>query len=120
MKVGIYNMTPSGLGGAGQSVAVLADALSLNHQVEILHHKETLTISQIAAFSGANLDNVSLRIVDSISDLINFNNTDSIYVRDIAEALQEWGSHITEPYDLFITFTHNLPIFCNARYGFSN
>jgi glycosyltransferase involved in cell wall biosynthesis len=117
MKIGIYNMTPSGLGGAGQSVAVLAAALSLNHQVEILHHKRTLTISQIAAFSGANLESVGLRTVDSISDMINFNNADPHYVKDLAKTLQEWGAYITESYDLFITFTHDLPLYCYARHG---
>jgi L-malate glycosyltransferase len=117
MKIGIYNATPSGLGGAGQSVAVLAAALSLNHQVEILHHKSTLTISQIEAFSGANLENVRLRIVDSISDMINFNNVDPHYVKDLAKALQEWGAYMTESYDLFINFTHDLPLCCYARHG---
>jgi glycosyltransferase involved in cell wall biosynthesis len=58
-----------------------------------------------------------LRIVDSISDLINFNNDDPRYIRDLAKALQEWGAYVTEPYDLFITFTHSLPLFCRARCG---
>jgi len=61
MRIGIYNATYSGLGGAGQSVAVLAEALSSLHQVEVLHHNPELTVSQLAEFSDTKLESVCLR-----------------------------------------------------------
>ena len=44
MRVGIYN-EPSGggIGGSEISVAVLAEALSGQHKVEIIHHKAYMT-----------------------------------------------------------------------------
>ena len=40
MRVGIYNEpSGSGIGGSEVSVAVLAEALARQHQVEIIHHK---------------------------------------------------------------------------------
>lgn len=104
MKVGIYNATPSGLGGAGISTAVLAEALGEQHEVEILHHAHSLTLEEIAEFSGTTLNKVRLRNVESMKNLADSESPTSRYQKTRA-----WGIALTQSYDLFVTLTHKLP-----------
>ncbi|HWP42822.1 MAG TPA: hypothetical protein VNO14_06285, partial [Blastocatellia bacterium] len=62
LKIGIHN-EPSGggIGGSETTVAMLAEALSRSCEVEIVHHRPTLTLERLAALSGASLSRVRLR-----------------------------------------------------------
>src|SRR5437764_10972417 len=103
MRVGIYN-EPSGtaLGGAEQSVAVLAQALAGRHTVDIVHHHGWLTSDAFERFSGTDLRNVRLRLVPVDSHRFG----DSwIPWRRYHEA-RTWHADLSTQYDLFINFTH--------------
>jgi L-malate glycosyltransferase len=114
MRIGIYAQ-PSGsvLGGTDVSIAVLAEALAGMHDVEIIHHGEQMTRDRLAEFSGTSLESVTLRFVppstgqhsDSYNPLRRYRETRTAD-RDLSER-----------YDLFIAFVHNIPPFCHARHG---
>ena len=115
MRVGIYNQpSEGGIGGSEISVAVLAEALARNnHQIDIVHHKPYLNREVLAAISGTNLADVRLRSVSV--EPYSFGDTHNPWSR-YKEAIN-WQRSLSEPYDLFINFTHGFPPFCHARRG---
>lgn len=114
MKVGIYN-EPSGggIGGAESTVAILADALSEAHQVEIVHHRSALRLEALREVSGTRLDAVGLRYVEP--EPYSFGSS-HIPWRRYRDA-RAWRAALSEPYDLFVNVTHGIPPFCHARRG---
>lgn len=114
MRVGIYN-EPSGggIGGSEITVAVLAEALSGQHQVEIIHHKAYMTLGRLAEISDADLSNVRMRCVGV--EPYSFGSART--VRRRYKEARAWQADLSEPYDLFINFTHGFPPFCHARKG---
>jgi glycosyltransferase involved in cell wall biosynthesis len=114
LRAGIYN-EPSGaaLGGTEVSVAILAEALARTHDVEIVHHRDWLTREALAAFSGANLDDVRLRY--TAPSRPDFGKSGNPW-RRLDEA-RAWQAAISEPYDLFINVTHGVPPHCHAKRG---
>jgi glycosyltransferase involved in cell wall biosynthesis len=114
VKIGIHNEPlDGGVGGAEVSVARLAAAFAHNHTVEIIHHKSSVTREQLAEYSGANLDAVRLRYVES--EPYSF-GTSHLPWRRYRDA-QRWRASLSAPYDLFISFVHGVPSFCHARRG---
>ena len=114
MRVGIYN-EPSGggIGGSEITVAVLAEALSGQHQVEIIHHKAYMTLERLAEISNADLSKTRMRYVEAAP----FSFGSARTVRRRYEEARAWHAALSEPYDLFINFTHGFPPFCHARRG---
>jgi glycosyltransferase involved in cell wall biosynthesis len=114
LKIGIHN-EPSGggVGGAEISVARLAEALARDHQVEIVHHKRTLTRELLAEYSGVNLDTVSLRFVEP--EAYSFGVAHNPWRRYKEARL--WRASLSSPYDLFLSFVHGVPSFCHAPRG---
>jgi glycosyltransferase involved in cell wall biosynthesis len=115
MKIGIYNEpSDSGIGGGEYSVAVLAEALGKEHEVEIIHHRRTLTAGQLSELFGVDLTNVRLRYTayDWPDNRSNGGNPLGQY-----REAKSWHSKLSRPYDLFINFGHKVPPFCHARYG---
>ncbi len=114
MNIGIYlGAGTKGLpiGGAENSVAVLAEVLARDHQVEIVHHVGTLDIDQLARFSGTVLAGVRARYVpDSDYRIGDFWNPWTIFQRARA-----WQAALSAPYDLFVAFTFWVPPFSHAR-----
>lgn len=114
MKIGIYN-EPAGaaIGGTEYTAAVLAEALGKQNQVEIVHHRPSLTSSLLAETFALNLNGVRMRHVP-YEDPHNLNGHGrwSRY-----QQLKTWHANLSEPYDLFINFTHRMPPFCHARFG---
>ncbi len=113
MKIGIYNQ-PSGdsIGGTEQCVAVLAEALQHEHQVEIVHHKPTLTAERLAQYCGVDLSNVHLRYQDGEPLPARSWNLVKHY-----QATVHNSEALSAPYDIFVNFTHEVPPFCHARQG---
>lgn len=114
MKIGIYN-EPGGnsIGGSECCVAVLAEALGGEHQVEIVHHKRAVTGEQLDDLFGTDLRNVRLRYVAPQEFLFGSS-------RDPRQRYKEaraWHAALSNPYDLFINFAHNDPPFCHAPKG---
>jgi L-malate glycosyltransferase len=114
LKVGIYN-EPSGggIGGSEITVAVLAEVLSRQHQVDIVHHKAYMTLDRLAAISGTDLSAARMRYVEV--EPYSFGSGHAAW-RRYKEA-RTWQAALSEPYDLFINFTHGFPPFCHARKG---
>lgn len=114
MKVGIYNEPAgSGIGGSENMVAVLAEGLARNHQVDLLHHVPALTAEQLAKNSGTNLSDVRLRYVEpDYNSGRYFRNPRRRY-----EASREWHAALSKSYDVFIAVVHEMPPFCHAARG---
>jgi L-malate glycosyltransferase len=115
LRVGLYNETAGGgLGGAEVAMAVLAEALRREHEVELLHHDPSLTAGLWAEASGTNLDGVRVRHVAHDPD------ERARYHRNPwrrYQASRRWQAELSRPYDLFATQVHGLPPFCHARAG---
>jgi glycosyltransferase involved in cell wall biosynthesis len=107
MKIGIYNQPcGSAIGGGEVSVAVLAEALAKNHEVEILHHHSGMTLERWSQFAGVDLHNVKLRVsAPPASKLRGY----------LTERRAE--AELSKAYDLFIAFTHFVPPYCAAPHS---
>ncbi|HEY3579517.1 MAG TPA: glycosyltransferase family 4 protein [Pyrinomonadaceae bacterium] len=114
MKIGIYN-EPSrgGIGGAEICVALLAESLAKAHEVEIVHHKTSFTAENLARYCGVDLSGVSFRYVEPGD--YDFGTTWNPWRR--YKSARSWQAHLSKPYDLFVSFTHGFPPFCNAPRG---
>lgn len=115
MKIGIYNEPAGGsIGGAEVMSAVMAEALKTSHQVEIVHHRRTLDVADLAQISGADLMGVQLRYVAPEREL-----SEGIYNPGRRyRTARRWHAALSAPYDLFICLLHGLPPFCHAPQGF--
>ena len=112
MRIGV-NCEPAGaLGGTEVCVAVLVDALSRRHNVEIVHHRKGLSVDELATFSGTNLAGVTLRFVPHSRP-----SYDSLQPWKRLVSARSWQVELSSPYDVFVTFRHGLPPFCHARRG---
>jgi glycosyltransferase involved in cell wall biosynthesis len=113
-KIGLYNEPyGSGIGGSEYQIAVLAEALSKTHEVELVHHRSPLSVEQLEEFSETDLRSVRLRYVEPVADQLN-------YSRNLVRRYQvarEWRASLSEPYDLFICSMHGQPPFCHAPKG---
>ncbi len=95
-------------------MAVLAEALAQNHEVEILHHRPSMTCESLARFAGVDLQKVRLRIPTPARE---------IQARSIREhwlryrARREEELTLSRNYDLFIAFAHWRPPLCGAHVG---
>jgi glycosyltransferase involved in cell wall biosynthesis len=114
VKIGIYN-EPSGggIGGSEVTVAVLGEALASRHQVDIIHHRPDMDSARLAEISGTCLSAVRMRYV--APEPYSFGSARAPW-RRYREA-RNWQAALSEPYDLFINFTHGFPPFCHARKG---
>jgi len=114
VKIGIYNEpTRGGIGGSEISVAVLAEALAARNEVEIIHHKAYLTRRNLAEVSGTDLEAVRMRLVGE--EQYEFGSVHSPAAR--FRQARNWRAAFSEPYDMFINFTHGVPPFCHAPTG---
>ena len=114
LKIGIYNEPLSGgVGGSEISAARLAAAFAKHHQVEIVHHKPTMTREQLAEYSGENLDAVSLRYVEP--EPYSFGSSHNPWSRYKEARL--WRASLSVGYDVFLSFVHGVPSFCHAPRG---
>jgi len=114
MKIGIYNQPNGGsIGGCEFSVAVLAEALAREHEVDIIHHKPSLTAQQLSVTFDVDLSAVRMRYLPYQS----YKVTDAWNPRKRYQGAKNWYASLSEPYELFINFTHEVPPFCHARAG---
>jgi L-malate glycosyltransferase len=114
LKIGIYSSASRGsIGGAECSIAVLAEALGQYHDVEIVHHRASLSAQQLEKLFDVDLSAVSLRYVEPESNSFG----DSRWPGRRYEEARKWHRSVSQPYELFIDFTHYMPPFCHARMG---
>ncbi len=114
MKIGIYN-EPAGdpVGGSEYLVALLAGGLARSHEVELLHHRTTLTKKRLAEHSAADLSAVAVRYVAPESKTRKQSRNPCRRLDDA----RTWHASLSQPYELFINSTHGVPPFCHARWG---
>jgi glycosyltransferase involved in cell wall biosynthesis len=114
MTIGIHNQ-PAGPtpGGSEYCVAILAEALARYAPVEVVHHRPTMTRAVLEETSGADLGSVQMRCVPTEMELV----ARGLRPWRLHRELAEWARSLSEPYDLFITFTHDVPPRCYARAG---
>lgn len=114
MKIGIYNEPSEGsIGGCEFSVAVLAEALSRSCEVDIVHHRSSLVREQLADFAAVGLLPVRLRYVEPENFTLGTSQNPWARYRQS----RMWHACLSEPYDIFINFTHHYPPYCHARKG---
>ena len=113
MRIGIHNEPGSTLGGSECMVAMIAAALRDSYSVEIVHHHADLTLSALSAFSGAPLEHVKLRYVETKRPATSATR---LPWRMYAES-RDFFAELSSPYDVFITVTHGVPPFCHAPIG---
>ena len=114
MKVGLYNESAGGvLGGSEYLTAVLADDLARDHEVDLVHHHEGLTVDRLQTFTGLALYRVGLRFVPKTMPAVS---TTSAPWRIWRES-RRWQADVSQPYDVFVNVVHTLPSFCHARQG---
>ena len=114
MNVTIYNEPCGGaIGGCEVSVAVLAEALSLEHNVEIVHYRPSMTRETLAKFADTDLSRVELRLGPQLERQEGVSwKVASRYLKE-----KEQEKRISEKCDVFITFNHEAPVFCAASLG---
>ncbi len=106
--VGIY--LQDGLGRNSYGVAKIAEILSENCRVEIVHHDKNLDEDSWKKLLGVNLSRVDFRYVPTLE--IAPENPKSL--REEADL----GREISEPYEIFWGVGNCPPIFCHAKTGF--
>ena len=94
-------------------LAVLAEALSREHAVELIHHNPKLTRDQLRDFTGSALDNVALRCVPR--DEESGQRSQLPWVR--YSQARAWHRELSAGRDVFINCTHDMPPFCAAKQG---
>lgn len=114
LKISIYNdPAGSGIGGSEFVAALLAEALAKDHQVDLFHRIPSLTLEQLAANSGTDLNGVQLRYVaDETPSALSRRNPLNHY-RESRNALAK----LSDSYDIFVAIVHNTPPFCHAARG---
>lgn len=114
MKISIYNEPEGGaLGGCEVSVAVLAEALAQEHEVEIVHYRPTLTREFLAEFADVDLSRVSLRLGPVLEP--QRGSPWQVIARMRKEMKQE--ADIGGDCDVFVSFNHQTPVFTKAPLG---
>ena len=114
MKVHLYSESPDpGPGGAEQFVAVLAEALSREHDVCIVHHKEHLTVTALEEYSGCHLKRVTFRYVAPARDESHRCRTPWTRLW----SAKAWRRQLSQDSDVFIALLHNKAPFCRAALG---
>jgi glycosyltransferase involved in cell wall biosynthesis len=109
MKIGIHSTVSGNIGGAESQIVALAQYLAQFSDVDILHHGN-LEREKIAVFYDSPLDSsVNLHYVTS-------QRGGRDYSSDYAQAI-DLDMRLTRPYDMFISFTHSIPLFNAAPRG---
>lgn len=115
LKVSIYHdPTGGGIGGSQTVVALLAEALAREHEVDLFHRIPTLTARELAAGAGVDLDGVTLRYVEAGGEEARPRSSNPL--AHYAEASRDRAG-LSEGYDLFVAVVHDAPPFCHARRG---
>lgn len=115
LRISIYNDPQgSGIGGSESVVALLAETLAKDHEVDLFHHIPTLTATELGANSGTNLSNVRLRYVERENGEVQFSRRNPW---QYYQGSRRSRALLSEPYDAFIAVVHNIPPFCHATKG---
>jgi L-malate glycosyltransferase len=113
MKIGIFQEPAGTLGGSELVTAVMADALRLEHEVEIVHHRPDLTVERLEEYFELDLTGVRTRFVPPPA-------CDPLHSGRLFPSRRywrEWDAEVSRPYDLFVANVHGVPPYCHAARG---
>ncbi len=111
-SIGIYQSYWGRVGGGQRYIAVVAELLARKHEVEIVHHQDGFDPARVEEPMRVDLSQVKFRYVPR-RDRPNWTGGP---IRRLQQE-REWCRDISEPYDLFIDSSDNVPFFCHARRG---
>jgi glycosyltransferase involved in cell wall biosynthesis len=115
LRISVYNEPQgSGIGGSEFLAALLAEALSRNHRVDLFHSITSLTAERLGENSGTDLTRVNLRYVSSENSppRVANRNPSRHY-----KSSRQWLADLSKNYDVFIAIMHGVPPFCHATKG---
>jgi glycosyltransferase involved in cell wall biosynthesis len=114
VKIGVYieHGVGDGVGGAELKMVRLASYWSRHHDVELIHHRPTLTLERLATFTDDDLQQVRIRLLPRDPEPRASGGPLRRY-----QAARNWHRRVSEGYDLFVNCTHWKPCFCHARCG---
>lgn len=114
MRIGIYQEPcGGGLGGSEFVTAVLAQALSDRHAVDLIHHHPGVTRDRLEDFFSLDLGAVRMRYEPPDHQWIPAQSRGW----NLSRTLREWKAGLSRPYDLFVNTTHGVPPYCHAPVG---
>lgn len=113
MKIGIYQSYWGVVGGGQRYIAVVAEFLAREHDVEIVHHCEGFTPESVEEPMQVDLSTVRFRCVPAIQRP----NWPTSHPLRRLQLERDLGREISEPYDLFIDSSDIPPFFNHARRG---
>lgn len=110
-KIGIFDHTSSHLGGGQLVVSEMAEVLSRQYDVELMHDGIGYTLKGLESAFCVDLSRVKERVMKEF--------TDSFGIPGPKPVLQRlWKTRtLSRPYDLFIYAGHGVPPFCFAQAG---
>ncbi len=112
--VGIYQQDGFGNNSSGNSygMAKIAEILSENCRVEIVHHEENFDAQMWWESLGVNLSRVDFRYIPALEM-----EQGSANFRKSLREEADFGREISELYEVFWGFGNSPPIFCHAKVG---
>jgi len=115
LRISIYNEPAgSGIGGSEFVAALLAEALSRDHHVDLFHRIHSLTAEKLAANSGTSLDNVQLHYVEKPNSQPEGSSHNPLTHYRETQKIQ---AELSEGYDVFVAIMHDVPPFSHAKKG---
>ena len=116
MKIGIYKDTGvhgGTLGGTEYCVALLAETLSQGHEVDLIHHRPSFDKDAFLKMFGTDLSAVHVRQVPYNPEI--FGQSRLPWRR--YQQSRAWHAEVSQGYDYFLAFIHQVPPFCHAPDG---
>ncbi len=114
MRIAIYHQNANGhTGGSEHVVAVIAELLSHEHQVTLVHHFPRLSRSDLEVSHGVDLSRVTLRYCERVDTLPA--SLTRPWQRLRGER-RRYAEHLGG-YDLVVASIHGVPPFCPAKRG---
>lgn len=112
-RIGIYQSYWGRVGGGQRYVAAVAEWLSQQCKVEIVHHCPTFDRAEIEEGMEVDLSRVRFRYLPAPG------RPDHNDARAIERLRRErnWAAEISAPYDVFIDSSDSIPFFCHAPKG---
>jgi glycosyltransferase involved in cell wall biosynthesis len=112
-RIGIFDHVSLRVGGSQLVVANMAESLSRNYSVDLIHSGMGYTLAGLAEAFEVDLSHVHERIV---KNSLNTFSPPGLKVNLLRRSFQ-FDRELTEPYDLFIYSGHGTPPICSGRRG---
>jgi len=113
MKIGLYIAYWGGVGGGQRFLSVVAEVLSRQHSVEIIHHCHGFDPANVEEPMQVDLSRVHFRYIPNITRP-NWATNNPLRRLKLE---REVGKEVSAPYDLYVDTSDIPPLFNHARRG---